>query len=215
MEKNIVLIHAGIGVLLVLYLLLRILISLFGLFNKEYQQAIRSKFRISDWIFGGFLAITGLYPILVLGEIELYHIIKIVLLAAVLWLSRYAHSLNFALASLLCFGLVLYSGYASFTDTPTFPKEQGTFARDYPEISELGELKKGEFIFTTLCAQCHGNNGKKGLFGAADLTVSELNLDAKIKMIKDGSPLTVMRSFKNELSEDEINAVAKYVNQLK
>ena len=214
MEKNIVLIHAALAILFLLYLLVRLLFSLFGLNNKEYQEAIRAKFRISDWFFLILIALTGLYPIVVLGEIELYHLIKLALLGVILWISRYSTKLNFAFATLLSIGLLIYSGYASFTDTPTFPREQGTFEKEHPEISQLSEIEKGERIFTTLCARCHGNDGKKGLFGAADLTISAYSIDKKIDLIEKGSPLTVMRSFKDELSSQEIRAVAKYIHQL-
>ncbi len=120
---------------------------------------------------------------------------------------------SYLLASLLSIGLTIYSGYASFADKPIFPKDQGTFEKDYPEISELSEIEKGERIFTTLCSRCHGNDGKKGLFGASDLTTSTYTVEQKVDLITKGSPLTVMRSFKKELSGEEIQAVAKYVHQ--
>ncbi len=214
MERNLILIHAGLSVIFLLYLLVRLFFSLFGLNNKEYQQAMRSKFKIPDWIFFGLIVSTGLYPIVVLAEIELYHLLKFILLLSVAWMSRYAHQLNFALASFLSMGVLIYAGYASFTDKPTFPRAQGTFEKDYPEISALNELEKGERIFSTICAKCHGNDGKKGLFGASDLTISEYDIDQKVDLITNGSPLTVMRSFKKELSPGEIQAVAKYVHQL-
>ncbi|MEP5611623.1 MAG: c-type cytochrome [Cyclobacteriaceae bacterium] len=214
MEQNIVLIHAGLAVIFLLYLFVRLVFSLFGLTNKEYQQAIRARFKVSDWTFFFLLLPTGLYPILVLGDIELYHLIKLLLLVGILWTSRFARNLNFALSSFVSIIFLISAGYSSFTDMPVFPKEQGTFAKDHPEMLNLTEQKKGELIFTTLCVQCHGNDGKKGLFGAIDLTESNVSLDQKIKTITNGSPLTVMRAFAGDLSSQEIEAVAKYVDQL-
>ena len=214
MEQSIVLIHAGLAVIFILYLLIRLLFSLFGLRSSDYQRRMRSKFRIADWTFVTGIALSGMYPIIILGEIELYHVVKMLLLLLVVLVSRYATNLSFALASLVAIGLSGYATYASLVDEPVFPKEQGTFESAYPEIAGMGEIGKGERIFTVMCVQCHGNDGRKGRFGAADLTISTLSLQEKVEIVTKGSPLTVMRSFSHELSEKEIVAVAKYVDQL-
>ncbi len=215
MEKNIVLIHAGLGVLFLLYLLIRLFISLFGLSDKEYQNTIRAKFRIPDWVFIVLITITGLYPIVLIGQFELYHILKTLSLALLIWLSRYKKSLNFAAASLMAIVLTIFAAFTSFSDKPTFPRKASTFEKDHPEIAQLPLIEKGRTIFTTLCVQCHGSDGTMGRFGAADLSQSKLDLEEKIEMITNGSPLTVMRSFKDQLSEDEIVAVATYIEALK
>lgn len=214
MENYIVLIHAGLAVLMILYLLVRLFISFFGMSDKEYQQIMRRKFRIPDWIFIVLLAITGIYPILILGNIEFYHILKIALLGLVIWITRFNHTINFTGATILVIASISLAGYMSFIDSPKFPVAKGTFEQDHPEITGLSKLEKGQVIFTALCTQCHGEDGKLQRFQAADLTQSKLNLEEKVKMIENGSPLTVMRSFKNELSQSEIEAVALYVNQL-
>lgn len=213
MEDNIILIHAGLAILFLLYLLIRLFISLFGISNKDFQKAIRAKFRIPDWIFLMLILLTGLYPIVALGRIELYHLIKLIFLGGVLWSSRYATKLNFTLVTFVGILVMVYSAFASFKDEPKFPQQAGTFEQDHPEIANLPELEKGQYIFTTLCVQCHGNDGKKGRFQATDLTTIERTLEQKVETITYGSPLTVMRSFQNELSEEEIQAVAKYVHR--
>ena len=212
MGNSIVLIHAGIGVLFVLYLLLRLIISVFGVNDPEYQTIMRRRFRIPDYAFIGLLLITGLYPIFILGQLELYHLLKIVLLAILLWSSRIAQ-MNFVLASLLGIALVILAGYSSFTDSPKFPKAESSFEKDYPEVSALSGLEKGKVIFNTICAECHGEDGRKGLFQAADLTQSTLSTIQKVDMVANGSPLTVMRSFSNDLTDEEINAVVLYIEE--
>ena len=124
-------------------------------------------------------------------------------------------NVNFAKATLIVIPLVIYAGYASFTDSPRFPVAKGSFQEKYPESSQMDSDELGGFIFTTLCTKCHGPNGKKGRFGAADLSISKYGIEEKMEMITKGSPLTVMRSFSNELSEDEIRSVATYVDGLK
>lgn len=213
MENNIVLIHAGIAVLFVLYLLVRILISIFGLNNPEYQGIMRRKFRIPDYVFLVLLFVTGMYPIIALGKIELYHILKLLFLIFIFWSSRMS-KMNFTGASFIGLILLIASGYTSFTDTPTFPKERSSFEKDHPEIIGLSVVEKGAVIFNSKCAECHGRDGKKGRFQAADLTKSSLPFDDKVETVKDGVPLTVMRSFSMELSEEEITAVVSYVEEV-
>lgn len=212
MENNIVLVHAGIAVLFVLYLLVRILISIFGLNNPEYQGIMRRKFRIPDYAFFILLFATGMYPILALGKIELYHLLKLFFLAFIFWSSRMS-KMNFTGASFIGLVLLIASAYTSFTDTPTFPKERSSFEKDHPEIVDLSVIEKGEVIFNTKCAECHGRDGKKGRFQAADLTKSSLPFDDKVETVNEGVPLTVMRSFSVELSEEEIAAVVTYIEE--
>ena len=207
--------HAGIAVLLLLYLLVRLLISVFGARDRDYLERTRRRFKKPDWFFAIVLAISGLYPLISIGQFELYHLIKLIILILFIWLSRYATKVNFAGSTFLVVALIILAGISSFTDSPTFPKKAGTFQKSHPEIASLSNSEKGPFIFNTLCAQCHGNDGKLGRFGAADLSISKLTIDKKIETISKGSPLTVMRSFSKELSTEEIELVAGYIETLK
>ena len=87
-----------------------------------------------------------------------------------------------------------------------------------------GKDEPGKELFTENCVLCHGEKGTpppmaKSL-GVADLASSQWQAsrtDEQIrKVISDGSekPNTLMRAFKNELSEDEIAAIVKYVRTL-
>ncbi len=71
----------------------------------------------------------------------------------------------------------------------------------------------GAKIFKQSCELCHGPDGKLGANGSKDLTVSELDLDARIAMITKGKGL--MTPFENILSLSEIRAVAEYSMTLK
>lgn len=68
-------------------------------------------------------------------------------------------------------------------------------------------------IFKTHCQLCHGTDGKLGLNGAKDLTVSELSLDQRIELITNGK--NTMVPYENILSPEEIKAVAQYTMNLK
>jgi len=82
----------------------------------------------------------------------------------------------------------------------------------------------GKELFVENCMLCHGEKGTppemaKSL-GVADLASPKWQAsrtDEQIrKVVSDGSekPNTLMRAFKNELSEEEIAAVVKYVRTL-
>jgi cytochrome c6 len=71
----------------------------------------------------------------------------------------------------------------------------------------------GKDIFKKFCVLCHGQDGKKGLNGALDLTASLLNLEEQMFIIREGKGL--MAPYKELLSQEEINAVATFTQSLK
>ncbi len=71
----------------------------------------------------------------------------------------------------------------------------------------------GAAIFKKYCQTCHGADGKLGLNGAKNLSVSILPLNQKIEIISNGKG--VMTPFRAILSAEEIKAVAEYTSELK
>lgn len=69
----------------------------------------------------------------------------------------------------------------------------------------------GKVVYDSQCARCHGSNGKLGMGGAKDLSVSKLIPVEMITVISYGSSAGLMPAYKDMLSEDEINAVALYI----
>jgi len=78
-----------------------------------------------------------------------------------------------------------------------------------PEVSHA----EGKKIFDTYCILCHGADGKLGLNGSKDLTISILTPEERINQITNGKGL--MTPFKEILTEAEIKAVASYTETLK
>jgi cytochrome c6 len=68
------------------------------------------------------------------------------------------------------------------------------------------------YLFRKHCTLCHGADGKLGLNGAKDLTVSQRPLAERIELIKQGKNL--MPSFEKTLTPVEIEAVARYTLSL-
>lgn len=82
-----------------------------------------------------------------------------------------------------------------------------------PKQSKELDLAKAETIFRSMCAICHGDDGKLGLAGAKDLTASELSLEEMKAIIKYGRGK--MTPFADRLSDEEIELVAIYTEKLK
>lgn len=68
-------------------------------------------------------------------------------------------------------------------------------------------------VYTKYCVLCHGNDGRRGLNGAGDLTKSTLPLEERIKQITLGKGL--MTPYGGILTPEEIAAVAAYTMTLK
>lgn len=73
--------------------------------------------------------------------------------------------------------------------------------------------KDGAGIFQAECALCHGPDGKLGLVGAKDLTVSSLGRDEMISVATFGKG--AMTGFKERLSPAQIELVVDHVRSLR
>lgn len=91
---------------------------------------------------------------------------------------------------------------------------------------EKKPIDKGGVDFSTIwpkkCAKCHGMDGKGKLEGVPDLTVAKIkgkSTDALKRIIENGKKADTedgenMPSFKGKLTDEEIDAAAKYVKGL-
>lgn len=66
----------------------------------------------------------------------------------------------------------------------------------------------GKSLFEANCSSCHGNDGKKGLGGAKDLTASALDITAIKEIILNGKGAMPAAA----VNEEQANAIAGYVN---
>lgn len=96
--------------------------------------------------------------------------------------------------------ILLWACSSSISETP-------------PSEISANTIKTGKEIYIQNCVACHGANGKMGFSGAKDLSKSVLPLKDRILVITYGKG--VMNAFKNLLNEDEIEAVAVYVESLR
>ena len=82
------------------------------------------------------------------------------------------------------------------------------------EVTTLDKTEiSGKEVYKTYCVACHGADGKMAFSGAKDLSESTLDLENRKKQIKHGKGL--MNAFKNVLSDNEIESVAIYIEELR
>jgi len=78
---------------------------------------------------------------------------------------------------------------------------------------EVKSAMSGKEVYAMYCVACHGANGKMAFSGATDLSASKLDLDTRILQITHGKG--IMNAFKKIISEEEIQNVAVYIEELR
>lgn len=79
--------------------------------------------------------------------------------------------------------------------------------------SQRSESDPGKQVYKTYCVACHGADGKLKLNEAPDLSGSKMTLAERIKNITEGG--SMMPAFAEVISEEQIQAVAVYLDELK
>lgn len=72
----------------------------------------------------------------------------------------------------------------------------------------------GKTVYNTSCVSCHGADGKLGLSGAKDITITQLSSEQQKELIRHGK--NAMPAYGNEvLTDEQVDAVVQYVATLK
>ncbi len=189
----------------ILFLTIYLIKTILLLMNKEEALAKFSKgFKVPEMIISFLFLGTGIYMMIQLPEIKSLLIIKI---AAVL-LSIPLAVIGFKKKNkLLAVGsLVLLIGAYGLAE---MSKKQKSKSMETITESDVN----GQKLYTASCAKCHGEDGKLNLLGAKDLSISTMDLNARIEIIKNGK--NAMTPFSGMLNEEQIKAVAEYTETLK
>ncbi|MET3115409.1 mono/diheme cytochrome c family protein [Pedobacter sp. CG_S7] len=80
-----------------------------------------------------------------------------------------------------------------------------------PAVLEEG-TEEGKTLFIQYCSACHGNDGKKGVNGAKDLTVTKKGIDKIIKRINEGKGN--IPGYKETFNNQQVTEISKYVWKL-
>ena len=71
-----------------------------------------------------------------------------------------------------------------------------------------GDIVNGKEVYTKYCVLCHGEDGKRVVNGAKDITLSVMPFEQRVELITNGKNL--MTPFNGILSEKEIKDAAAY-----
>ncbi|MEO8147386.1 MAG: SirB2 family protein [Bacteroidia bacterium] len=188
-----------VSLFLLIYLIKTVLLFL-G--KTEMLQNFTRKFRVPEMIISVLFFATGIYLAVNTGNGGTWLWVKLaaVLISiplAVIGFKRM--NKNLALLSLI---LLIYSYGISETKSPFFKKE-----------NKAVETVDGKEIYEAKCISCHGIDGKLGMSGSKDISLSQLKPEEKIKLITNGK--NAMKGYKEVLTAEQINAVAEYTETLK
>ncbi|MTI32509.1 SirB2 family protein [Xanthovirga aplysinae] len=212
METGMLHLHVTAVTFFLFFLLIKTLLLLA---NKENTLAkIREKTKVLDIILGVTILLTGGYMLTLKSGIPTYMVVKIILVfiaipLGIVGLKREKKLL--AVASLLIFAYIY--GVAE-TQSYKFKKDKVVLSTPEKTLSNGGAeaLVYGEELYKKLCVECHGEDGKKGLYKATDLTESQLTVGEQKQIILKGKK--VMPSFK-ELDEEQVNALTGYLQTMR
>jgi len=100
------------------------------------------------------------------------------------------------------------AGSSAKSGAPGVAQASGSSAK-----SPSSTNRKGKLIYKQYCVICHGADGTLGVSDATDLSKSNVSMEERIDQITNGKGL--MTPYKDILSEEQIKAVADYLDELK
>ena len=143
----------------------------------------------------GFLA-TGVFLITQVPEINKFMIIKLVLVFASIPLAVVGFKKKNKILATLSFFFIVVSFSLAYKSKAF-------------KAGEKIVAVNGKEIFADKCALCHGDNGKLGLSGAKDLSITQLSHVGIVEIVTNGK--NTMAAYKGTLSTEQIEAVASFI----
>ncbi len=177
------------------------------LMNRHEQLAKYSKAtRIPEIIFSVGFLVTGGWMLIKGAIFSTFLIIKLVCVFASIPLAVIGFKKgNKVLAFIAVFLIVMSYGLAEMNKkAKTGPKVDTTAISD--------PIEAGKLIYSNSCISCHGADGKLGLGGAKDLSVTQLSAEEQKTIIRNGK--NAMPGYK-DLSEEQVDGLLQYVATLK
>lgn len=189
----------------ILFLLIYLIKTVLLLSNKNEGLAKFTKVvKVPEMIVSTLFLATGIYLLTQIPEIKSLLIIKIIAVLISIPLAIIGFKKKNKVLAVLSLLLIIGAyGMAEMS------KKQKSKSMETISGSNLN----GQELFNASCISCHGADGKLGLMEASDLSISTMELTAKIEIIKNGKG--AMTPFAEILTEEQIKAVAEYSESLK
>lgn len=225
-------------VLVVILFLILFIIKAFLLFTNKTQalETVKRKTKIADMVLGTLILVTGIYLVTQYNGMPTWLIVKILLVLAAIPLAIVG--LKKQNKPLVALAVIIFVYVYSLAESknlglkneepPRMQAEQKApevdpaaetndlpTGEDAPAIStEMSEtaIANARQIYNSQCVTCHGEDGRKGLNNATDLSTSMLTMYERKAVILNGRGL--MPAFKGQLTEQEAEELAAFTQML-
>lgn len=194
-----------------LFLLTYLVKTILLLTNRKALDKYSLVTKVPEMIISTIFLVTGVWLYIIIGGIKVMHIVKLVCVfisipLAVIGFKK--HKKGLAIISL--FLIICAYGIAEMSRSQPFIPANTTLSTNSTDPL----FTKGALVFHENCAFCHGADGKKMYRNSPDLTKSVTPPDIVKQMILEGSK-GKMPAYKIIISDENIEAVAKYVEGLR
>lgn len=169
--------------------------------SVEKQQAFKARTKVLEMVVSALFLITGIYLLTQIPEIKPMMYVKIAMVLASIPIAVIAYKRsNKILAVLSLLFIIAAYGLAEMSKKPRVDKS-------------TADSMDGAALFSANCARCHGDDGKLGLTGASDLSVSTLDEAGVMSVILNGRG--TMPPYKGALSDEQAKVIATYITGLR
>lgn len=195
--------HLHITVVLIFLVFLTFKTILLLTNKLELLDKIRAKTKVVEMVLGTLILVTGGYLMSLATNIPSYLWIKIIAVLLAIPLGIIGLKRHKKLLAALSVLLMVYAYGMAETKSYKFKPDP---------VIVSNEAEMGKEIYTQLCVNCHGEDGKRGLYKAPDLTTSALSSTEKQARILQGKGL--MSGYEGQLNEEQVQALLEYINAL-
>ena len=202
---DVVLAHRILVSLFLLQYLVKLVLLITG--KKEELAKYSKTTRIPEMLVSVAFLVTGGWLLMQMPEISKFMIIKLVCVFASIPLAVIGFKRgNKALAALAVVLILAAYGLAEVGKS-----KQGAVKVDTSTATD--PIETGKMVYQNAnCIGCHGPDGKSGVGGAKDLSVTTLTIDEQKAIIKNGK--SPMPGYK-DLTDDQLNGLIQYIGTLR
>ena len=194
--------HKIVVILFLLIYIIKTIALLTG--NVDLLGKFTKLVKVPEMIISFLFLVTGIYLATQLPSYNLFLVIKVIAVLAAIPLAVIGFKKsNKALAGLSLFLLIGAYGLAEVSKKKL----------DKSPSMAVSANATGAELYTAYCQKCHGADGKAGIMGASDLSVSSLSFNDLAERISKGK--NRMPGFSNVLSPDQLNEITTYAQTLR
>lgn len=194
-----------------LFFLIYLIKTILLVANKEEALTKFTKaVKVPEMIISFLFLLTGIYLITQIPVISTLLIIKLVAVVVSIPLAVVGFKKKKKALAVLSFVLIC-AAFALAEINKKHPAKAESAIENTDGTTPA--IVDGKTVFERNCISCHGADGTAGVAGAADLSISGLDMNSKVEIIRNGKGS--MQPFGGVLTEEEVQAVASYIEMLK